>query len=161
MRISLVAAVAANGVIGRDNGLPWRIPADLRHFKALTLGRPVVMGRHTFVSIGRPLPGRLNIVLTRGEPIEGVVTAASPAQAVAAAEAAGAGEAMVIGGEQVYRLFMDRADRIYLTEVHADVEGDARFPAFDRTAWTETARDDRPAEGETPAYSFVTLDRVP
>ncbi|HEV7372666.1 dihydrofolate reductase [Arenibaculum sp.] len=161
MRISLVAAVAANGVIGRDNGLPWRIPADLRHFKALTLGKPVVMGRHTFVSIGRPLPGRLNIVLTRGAPIGGVVTAASPAQAVAAAEAAGAGEAMVIGGEQVYRLFMDRADRIYLTEVHAEVEGDARFPAFERTAWTETARDDRPAEGETPAYSFVTLDRAP
>lgn len=160
MRISLIAAVAANGVIGRDNGLPWRIPADLRHFKALTLGKPVVMGRHTFVSIGRPLPGRLNIVLTRGAPIGSVTTAASPDQAEAAARAAGADEVMVIGGEQIYRLFLDRADRIYLTEVHAEVEGDARFPAFDRTAWIEAARDDRSAEGGGPAYSFVTLDRA-
>jgi dihydrofolate reductase len=160
MRISLIVAVAANGVIGRDNSLPWRIPADMRHFKALTLSKPVVMGRRTFVSIGRPLPGRLNIVLTRGAPIGSVTTAASPDRAEAAALAAGADEVMVIGGEQIYRLFLDRADRIYLTEVHAEVDGDARFPAFDRTAWIEAARDDRPAEGEVPAYSFVTLDRA-
>src|SRR5690554_5076863 len=105
MQISLIAAVAANGVIGRDNGLPWRIPADLRHFKTLTLGKPIVMGRRTFASIGRPLPGRLNIVLTRGAAIEGVVTAASPVEAEAAARGTGATELMVIGGEQIYRLF--------------------------------------------------------
>ena len=160
MIVALVAAVAANGVIGRDGDLPWRIPEDLRHFKAVTLGKPVIMGRRTWQSIGRPLPGRRNIVVTRdaGFVAAGVETAASLDAALAMV--GDVAEAMVIGGGEIYAQALPRAGRLYLTEIHEDAEGDVHFPPVDRAAWRETARDDRPAGGDAPAFSFVTLERV-
>ena len=153
--ITLVLARAANGVIGRDGKLPWHLPADLRHFKALTMGKPMIMGRKTFESFPSPLPGRRHIVLTRGDwQAEGAEVAHSVEDALALA----GGDGAVIGGAEVFALFADRTDRIELTEVHAEPEGDAIVPAF--TGWHETAREDHPAEGARPAYSFVTLARA-
>lgn len=134
LRLAMIAAMSRNRVIGRDNELPWHISADLKHFKRTTLGKPVVMGRKTYESIGRPLPGRTNIVVTRqqGYQPEGVRVATSTEAALALAEevatADGAAEVMVIGGEQLYRSLLPHADHLYLTEVDADVEGDAYFP---------------------------------
>ena len=155
MIVSLVVARADNGVIGRDNALPWRIPADLAHFKRLTLGKPVIMGRRTFESIGRPLPGRTNIVLTRDPAwrADGVVVAGSLADALD-----GQVNVAVIGGAQVYADALPLATRVHLTEVHMAPEGDTRLPAFDGD-WRETGREDHAADGTTPAYSFVTLER--
>ena len=126
--ISLIVAASENHVIGRGGELPWRLSDDLKRFKAVTMGKPIVMGRKTFESIGRPLPGRQNIVITRRSDleIEGASVVASAAGALDVA--AGADEIMIIGGSQVYALFLPLADRIYLTRVHADVAGDARFP---------------------------------
>ena len=126
--ISLIVAASENGVIGRDGNLPWRQSDDLRRFKAVTMGKPIVMGRKTWESIGRPLPGRQNIVVSRqpGLEIEGADVVTSPAAAVDVA--AGANEIMIIGGSEIYALFLPLADRVYLTRVHAEVEGDARFP---------------------------------
>ncbi len=156
MIVSLVVARADNGVIGKDNALPWRIPADLKHFKRLTLGKPVVMGRRTFESIGKPLPGRENIVLTRdrGWRAEGVTVAGTLAEALA-----GRAEAAIIGGAQVYADALPLATRVELTEVHATPEGDTLLAPFDPADWRETAREDHAAAGNTPAYSFVTLER--
>jgi dihydrofolate reductase len=153
----MVVARADNGVIGRDGGLPWHLPADLRHFKAVTLGKPIVMGRRTFKSIGRPLPGRHNIVLTRGDwTADGVtVVAGLPA----ALGAAGAGEVAIIGGATVYAAALPLVGRVYLTEVHATPAGDTVLPAFDPAAWVETTRDDHAGDGDAPGYSFVTLER--
>ena len=163
--ISFVVARADNGVIGRDNGLPWHLPADLRHFKRLTVGKPVVMGRRTFESIGKPLPGRHNIVLTRDPDwrAEGVTVVANLAEAIAAAgldPKTRAEEVMIIGGAAVYADALPVATRVYLTEVHDAPAGDTVLPAFDRARWRETAREDHPAEDDRPAYSFVTLERV-
>lgn len=163
--ISFVVARADNGVIGRDNALPWHLPADLRHFKRLTVGKPVVMGRRTFGSIGRPLPGRHNIVLTRDPDwrAEGVTVVANLAEAIAAAgldPKTRADEVMIIGGAAVYADALPVATRIYLTEVHDAPQGDTVLPAFDPARWRETAREDHPAEEGRPAYSFVTLERV-
>ncbi len=166
-RLVLVAAIAENGVIGRDGGMPWHLPGDLRHFKHTTLGKPVIMGRRTFDSIGRkPLPGRPNIVLTRDKNFraEGVTVAATLDEAleVARAEAtkSQAEEIAIIGGSTLYEEALPRADRLYLTEVHASPKGDARFPAFNRADWHEVARDGPHREaGEDFGYSFVTLDR--
>ncbi|MDP5279411.1 dihydrofolate reductase [Sphingomonas sp. DG1-23] len=154
-RITFHLARADNGVIGRDGKLPWHLPADLRRFKAQTMGKPMVMGRKTFESFPAPLPGRRHIVLTRDArwSAEGAEVAHSPDDALALAGE----EAAVIGGAEVFALFLDRADLIELTEVHLDVEGDAAVPAF--TGWRETARADHPAEAGRPAYSFVTLER--
>lgn len=161
MRISMIAARARNGVIGRDNGLPWRLPADLRHFKALTLGKPVIMGRRTFESVGKPLPGRTNIVLSRSlTGGEGIRIARDMGAALDAARDTGADEAMIAGGAEIYREFLPRADRLYLTEVHAEVEGDALFPAIEPGAWSESSREDQAAGAGTPAFSFVVLDRI-
>jgi dihydrofolate reductase len=156
--ISLIAALAENGVIGRDNALPWRIPADLARFRRLTLGKPVIMGRKTYESIGRPLPQRLNIVLSRRELAlpEGAVSVDGPAAAMAAG--GDAAETMVIGGAEIYRLFMPLARRLYLTRVHAEVEGDTRFPPFDAAEWREVARE-RHRTADTD-YSFVDLERM-
>jgi dihydrofolate reductase len=149
-------ARADNGVIGRDGQLPWHLPADLRRFKAGTIGKPMVMGRKTFESFPSPLPGRRHIVLTRDRswsaPGAEVVHDAESALALA-----GEGEVAVIGGAEVFALFLARADRIELTEVHAAPEGDAMVPAF--AGWCEAAREDFAAEGTRPAYSFVTLVR--
>jgi len=142
-------------VIGRDGKLPWHLPADLKRFKAQTIGRPMIMGRKTFESFPSPLPGRRHIVLTRDRDwrAEGAEVAHSVEEALALA----GNEAAVIGGAEVFALLLDRADRIELTEVHAEPEGDATVPAF--AGWRETAREDHPAEGDRPAYSFVTLVR--
>ncbi len=162
MRFSMIVAVAANGVIGRDGSLPWHISADLKHFKALTMGKPILMGRRTFDGIGRSLPGRLNVVVTRnaGWSAEAVVVAHSLEEALAAAEASGADEAMVIGGSSLYEAALGRVGTLYLTEVHAEPEGDTIFPALDKTQWAETAREDHPGDGKMPAFSFVTLVRA-
>lgn len=155
--ISFHLARADNGVIGRDGQLPWRLPADLKRFKAQTIGRPMIMGRKTFESFPAPLPGRRHIVLTRdsGWQAEGAEVAHSPEAALALA----GHDAAVIGGAEVFALFLDRADRIELTEVHLDAEGDAHVPAFDTATWNETAREAHGAEGDRPAYDFVTLTR--
>jgi dihydrofolate reductase len=150
--ITFYLARATNGVIGRDGQLPWRIPADLRRFKALTMGKPMVMGRKTFESFPSPLPGRRHIVLTRGD---WTAQGAEVAHSVDAALALAGDDVAVIGGAQIFALLLSRADRVELTEVHADPEGDVTVPAF--AGWAEIARDDHPAEGERPAYSFVTL----
>ncbi|NVK44311.1 MAG: dihydrofolate reductase [Oceanospirillaceae bacterium] len=167
MRLAIIVAQAQNRVIGIDNKLPWYLPGDLKYFKQVTLGKPVIMGRKTFDSIGRPLPGRANIVVTRDPDWhhEGVQTAASLQQAVELADAhceiGGCEEAMVIGGSQVYEQALPQVGRLYLTQVHADVEGDAHFPALVREEWCEVARQDFDAEGPNPYdYSFVVYDRV-
>lgn len=152
----LIYARADNGVIGRDNALPWRLPADLKRFKALTVGKPMIMGRKTFESFPAPLPGRRHIVLTRdtGWSAPGAEVVHDVDAALALADAP---EIAVIGGAEVFALFLPQAQRIELTEVHASPEGDVVVPAFE--GWRESAREDHPAEGDRPAYSFVTLDR--
>ncbi len=159
MIITLVVAMANNGVIGRDGGLPWRIPADLKHFKAVTLGKPVIMGRRTWRSLGRPLPGRMNIVLTRDPnlPATGAHVVTSPAEALAVAGPVE--EVMVIGGAEVYREFLPLAQRMQLTEVHEAAAGDTHFPDWSRTEWVERSRENHPATLDGPAYSFVLLER--
>lgn len=148
-------ARADNGVIGRDGQLPWRLPADLKRFKAQTMGRAMVMGRKTFESFPAPLPGRRHIVLTRDPAwtAEGAEVVHTPDAALALAGE----DVAVIGGAEVFALFLPQADRIELTEVHGDYDGDAVVPPFE--GWHEAAREDHPAEGERPAYSFVTLVR--
>lgn len=166
MRIAQIVARADNGVIGRGNGLPWRLSADMKYFKATTMGKPMVMGRKTFESIGRPLPGRTTIVVTRdpGFSADGVKvahdldSALRLAKTVAAAD--GADEIIVAGGSEIYALALDRADRIYLTEVHCAVDGDAYFPDLDPAEWRETAREDFDAPADGYGYSFVVLDRL-
>lgn len=157
--LSLIVAAASNGVIGRENRLPWHNPEDLRYFKRVTMGKPVVMGRKTHQSIGRPLPGRPNIVVTRdpGWTAEGIQVVHSLERAMTvAAELAAGGEVMIIGGAELFNAALDRADRLYLTEVHREYEGDVFFPMPDPAVWREIAREDH--EGD-PAYSFVVLDR--
>ena len=155
--ITFHLARATNGVIGRDGQLPWHLPADLKRFKAQTMGKPMIMGRKTFESFPSPLPGRRHIVLTRDTnwSAPGAEVAHTPEQALAMAGA----DAAIIGGAEIFALFLPRADRIELTEVHLDAEGDASVPAFG-PGWTEIAREDHAAEANRPAYSFVTLDRA-
>ena len=166
MKTAIVVAVAENGVIGRNNALPWRLPEDLKYFKRVTMGHPIIMGRKTFTSIGRPLPGRTNIVVTRQRDweAEGVKVAHSLEQALQIAEAQatidGVDYAMVIGGADFYQQTLPQAQRLYLTEVHAQVEGDAYFPSFDKSAWQERGRQRYEADETNPyAYSFVILDK--
>lgn len=160
MRLSLIVAMAENRVIGKDNTLPWRLPADLRRFRRLTTGHPVIMGRRSYESIGRPLPERTNIVVTRrpGYRAGGCLIAHTLEDAFALAR--DAHETFVIGGADLYSQTLERADRIYLTLVHAHVPGDTFFPMFDMRAWRETGRDVHLAdENHTYGYSFVTLER--
>ena len=164
--LAIVVAVAENGVIGRDNQLAWRLKTDLRHFRELTLGKPVIMGRKTWDSIGRPLPGRESIVLSRDAAfrIEGARTVTGWKEARAAADelAAGMGaEAVaVIGGAEIFRLALPECDRLHLTLVHASPEGDVAFPPYDRAAFAEVGRVAHPAspEDEHP-FTFVDLAR--
>jgi dihydrofolate reductase len=159
-RICLVAAMAENRVIGRDHALPWHLPADLRHFRRLTLGKPVIMGRSTHEAIGRPLPERFNIVLSRDPAYSspGCTVVQDPEGALAAAGPAP--EVMVIGGAYVYRAFLPRADRIYLTLVHGRFAGDTWFPPLESGVWAERDREDHPPDEANPyPYSFITLER--
>ena len=161
MRISLIAAVAANGVIGADGGLPWHLPDDFRWFKAQTLGKPVIMGRKTWESLARALPGRQNIVITRRAALDatGATVVGSPEAALVAAGAAE--EVMVIGGGEIFRHFLPRASRIYLTRVDAVVAGDAFFPALDRDDWTLVSRELHAAdERHAHAFEFQIYERA-
>lgn len=160
MTIALIAAMGRNRVIGRDGALPWRLPADLRHFRALTTGKPVLMGRKTFESIGRPLPDRTNVVVTRrfGFHADGCAIFGDLESAFEAFH--DSPELMVIGGASIYGQALPRATRIYLTVIDADFDGDTFFPEIDMTSWTESTRSDHPADGQNGFdYSFRVLDR--
>ena len=158
--ISLIAALADNGVIGRDNGLPWHIPEDLKHFKTLTLGKPVIMGRKTFESIGKPLKGRSNIIVSRNKNllIEGAEVVASLEEAMARAKEFGQ-EIMIIGGAQVYAEALPKAERLYLTFVHTKAEGDTFFPDFATADWVELERSKFFSAKANLEASFVILER--
>ena len=164
MTISIVAAVASNRVIGKGSGIPWRLSMDLKRLKALTIGHCVIMGRKTFETLPQPLPGRTNIVITRDasyHPPEGVLVAPTPERALELAATASS-EVFVLGGAEIYALLLHRADRMYLTEVHADVEGDTFFPEFDDVVeWRLTDREDHEADekNEYP-FSFLLYERA-
>ena len=161
-RVALIAAVARNGVIGAGNRLPWHLPQDLRHFRTLTSGHTVIMGRKTWESIGKPLPNRQNIVVSRqaGLHLDGAFVARSLDEALS--HAIRPEPVFVIGGEALYRSALPLADLLYLTEIERDFHGDARFPAFERAAWREVAREVRqPASDPGFAYHFATYERVP
>jgi dihydrofolate reductase len=154
MKISLIAAVSCNGVIGNEGGIPWHLPADLKYFKSVTMGKPIVMGRKTWESLGRPLPGRKNIVISRNKKFQ-----AEGCEVVrgidAAIDAAGdAEELMVIGGAAIYEAFFSRADHLYLTRVECDVEGDTRFPEFSKEEWRLISQEMYPAD-EKNAFAYV------
>jgi len=159
--VSIIVAADEQGGIGRNGGLPWHLPEDLQRFKALTTGKPIVMGRRTWDSIGRPLPGRRSLVVSRqpGRALDGVEVFASLDAALQAA--ASAPETCVIGGAEIYRQALRYADVIHLTRVHASVQADTFFPPLDAAEWEEVAREDRPAdERHAHACSFLTLKRV-
>ncbi|MGY3852924.1 type 3 dihydrofolate reductase [Aeromonas aquatilis] len=162
MKISMIAAMAHDRVIGKDNQMPWHLPADLAHFKRVTLGKPVLMGRKTFESIGRPLPGRRNLVISRNpdyqaEGIE-VVGSVEAAQALLAGSAVE--ELMVIGGGHLYAEMLPSADRLYLTQIDLAVEGDTRFPVFDDGQWQRVDSESHPADEKNPhPYRFETWQR--
>lgn len=161
-RVALIAAVASNGIIGAGNRLPWHLPEDLAHFRALTSGHCVVMGRKTWASIGRPLPNRQNIVVTHQADlrVEGAAVAHSLEQALSMSDRPD--PVFVIGGEALYRAALPLADLLYLTEIDRDFAGDARFPAFERALWREVARDvHAPASSAGFAYHFATYERAP
>lgn len=167
MDIVLIAAVAANGVIGRGNALPWRLKSDMAHFRALTMGKPVVMGRRTFLSIGKPLQGRTTITVSRDQNFAapGLVVAPNLAAAFAVARGdalrRGVDEIFVGGGTAIYTQAMAAATRLAITEVRAAFEGDARFPPIEREAWQEIARDEHePGAGDEAAFAFVTYRRT-
>jgi dihydrofolate reductase len=160
-RLVLVAALARNGVIGRHGALPWQLPDDLRRFKALTLGKPILMGRRTCESIGRALPGRRNLVLTRQPAVDVPGVEVVPTVDEALARCAGDPELCVIGGAEIYRATLPVADALELTEVLAEVEGDVLFPGYERSAWREVAREHHRAD-ERHAYEmdFVRYERA-
>jgi len=159
--LAVIAAVAANGVIGDGNRLPWRLPEDLKRFRALTTGHAIIMGRRTWESLGRPLPERQNIVVTRQRDYAapGAETASSLDEALARVRRPG--PAFCIGGGELYAQALPRADHLHLTEIARDFAGDASFPAFDRSAWRETAREPRAIAGPDGfAYAYVTYERI-
>ena len=160
VKIALIVATDLDGVIGRDNALPWHLPADLAHFKRMTMGKPILMGRRTFQSIGRALPGRRNLVLTRGTfSAPGVEVVNSIEEALQ--KVAGEPELANIGGAEVLRQSLARTDRIYLTRVHVTLEGDTFLPVLPPAEWREVEREERPADERNPyAMSFITLERV-
>ena len=158
--ISLIAAMARNRIIGKDNDMPWHLPADLAHFKRVTMGKPVIMGRRTYESIGFPLPGRKNVVITRNADYapEGIVVVDSVEAALS--EVSDADEVMIIGGGQLYREMLPHADRLYLTRIQADIEGDTEFPDYTVFEWKEIDREVYEADDKN-AYDleFVTLEK--
>jgi len=160
MKLTAVVAASDNDVIGRDNALPWHLPADLAYFKRVTMGKPMLMGRKTFESIGRPLPGRRNLVLSRqGFSAPGVETVATVQEACE--RVAGAPELMIIGGAEVFRLAMPWLDHLHLTRVHTSVEGDVFLPPLSPGQWREVRREDHPADDRNAiAMSFIEMERV-
>jgi dihydrofolate reductase len=159
-RLAIIVAMARNRTIGVNNTLPWRCPEDLKHFKALTMGHHMIMGRKTYDSIGRPLPGRTTVVITRNRDlqIEGCLTTHSPEQAIAACENDEA--IFIVGGAELYAQMLPLADTLYITEIQQDVEGDAHFPAFDKNEWQEVSREVRAQETPQPLeYHFVCYRR--
>lgn len=160
-RICLIAAMAANRVIGRNNALPWHLSADLKRFKALTMGHPVVMGRKTYESIGKPLPGRRNLVITRSRDYAAPCCEVVHSLDAALAACHGAHELFIIGGAELYRESLARAHRLEFTEIHAEFEGDAIFPAFSMSEWRETGREIHSNEADVPfRYDFVRYERI-
>ena len=162
MKISMIAAMAHDRVIGKDNQMPWHLPADLAHFKRVTLGKPVLMGRKTFESIGRPLPGRRNLVISRnpGYQAEGIEVVGSVEAALALLASSSVEELMVIGGGHLYAEMLPSADRLFLTQIDLAVEGDTRFPAFDDGQWQRIDCESHPADEKNPhPYSFETWQR--
>ncbi|WP_018412373.1 dihydrofolate reductase [Methyloversatilis thermotolerans] len=160
-RLSLIAALAANGVIGRDNGMPWHLPEDLKRFRALTTGHPIIMGRRTWDSLGRPLPGRTSIVISRQQDLSlpgALVVPSLDAAIDAAASAPGGEEAFIIGGAQLYALALPRVHRLLLTELADAFDGDTAFPPFDRAAWRESVREEAVSAGGL-RYAFVDYQR--
>lgn len=160
-RIAFVVARDRRGVIGKDGHLPWRLPDDMRHVRALTVGKPLIMGRRTFDSIGKPLPDRVSIVLTRDPSFhcDGCLVARTPDEALALA--GDAPEVIVFGGAGVFKDFLPRADRIYLTEVDTEAAGDTYFPPLDPSDWREVDRTPHSADAKHPfAFEFVTLERI-
>ena len=163
MGVSMIVAMADNRVIGRDGELPWRIPGDLKYFKEMTLGKAIIMGRKTWDSLGRPLPGRPNIVITREVTFkaEGATVTYSLEHALeAAGKLSGNDEVMIIGGAEIYRQALPLVDRIYLTVVHAKPDGDALLDPLDDNSWQEIDRREFPAEDDTPAYDLTVLQRI-
>lgn len=164
--LSMIAALAENRVIGIDNSMPWHLPGDFKYFKATTLCKPIIMGRKTWDSLGRPLPGRLNLVVTRQQnlQLEGAEVFTSLEAAMERAEEwaaeQGVSEVMLIGGAQLYGQALEHADRLYLTRVALSPEGDAWFPAFDEGQWTLVSNTENPALDDKPAYSFEVWERV-
>lgn len=160
MIVSIIVAMGHNRVIGLNNQLPWLLPEDLKFFKATTMGKPIIMGRKTFESIGRALPGRTNIVITRNKKWkqDGVKVVHTMEKALKIAAKGKTEEIMVIGGAQIYAEALDHAQRLYITEVDIDVEGDAFFPEKSGH-WSEVSRIAHPSEAEKPAYAFVKLER--
>jgi len=162
MIVSMIVAVSENGVIGREGQIPWDLPADLKNFKRLTMGHHLIVGRKTWESIGRPLPGRTMIVLSRkaGFKAEGCLTAASLPEAIEIAEMAGDAEAFIAGGSRVYEQAIPLADRIYLSRVHANVRGDTLFPEFNEKDWKVSVEVQYPkVSGQRLAFTFMILDR--
>ncbi len=160
----IIAAVGRNGVIGDGNGMPWRLPSDMKRFRRITMGRPVIMGRRTYETIGKPLDGRLNIVVSRSRPFlpEGVRLASDIARALAIADAeADADEVMIIGGGEIYRAMLPEADALYITHVDAAPAGDVTFPLIDPAIWTPTRREEVAAEPKDSAGTeFVVYERT-
>jgi dihydrofolate reductase len=167
MRYAIIAAMDRQQLIGKNNTLPWRLPADLKHFKALTIGKPIIMGRKTYESIGRPLPGRTTIVLSRDTGVKlhnEVILTHTLSDALEAGKDAAYGmdaqEVMIVGGADIYFQSLPRVERMYLTLVHGKFEGDAYFPAYDRRDWGVIHEEHHPAdEVNSAAYSFITLER--
>ena len=161
MIISLIVAMERNGVIGKDGNLPWRLSSDLQHFRKITMGKPIVMGRKTHESISRPLPGRENVIITRDKDYVAKDCTVLNSLECVYARFHDLDEIMIMGGADLYQQTIDKAQRIYLTEVHADLEGDTWFPQFDREQWEEVERYDfRADEKNEYDYSFVILEKA-
>jgi len=161
MIISIVAAMDERGVIGNKKNIPWHLPADLKHFKEITIGKPVIMGRVTYETIGKPLPGRRNIVLTRDPAFSAPGVEAAGGVEEVLEKVRGAEEVMIIGGANVYRQFLPLANRLYLTRIKAAFEGDTYFPEVNWNEWKEVAREIHEPDGENPhPYTFLTYERA-
>ena len=163
IKLSMIAAMGKNRVIGKDNDMPWHLPADLQHFKKTTLGSPIIMGRKTYDSIGRPLPGRLNIILSRNSDleIEGCRVVHSLDEAIALAEKEKSDEVFITGGAHLYHTFLEKADRLYITLIDENFEGDTYFPDYTQLNWLEVSREDHLADKKNiHNFSFITLDRL-